>query len=174
MGIYPIGAAWMKVDGWTGFLHYWVGSFMLLMSVFPHSCKNVVYSLPIFGIKCDGDKILVTNIAQYIMCKCNLPSMEVIFRHSPVYRAMIIRSRFALCNRLPSTKPCQPMCLILEAMICSVIKSKCQNKSSKAFSLTSSQVSYSTTDKNDYIKVSWAAASVLTHGLLTSFCSAYQ
>lgn len=64
---------------------------MLLMSVFPHSCKKVMYSLPMFGIKCDGNKILVTN-----MCKCNLPSMEVIFRHSPVYRDMIIRSHFAL------------------------------------------------------------------------------
>lgn len=55
-----------------------------------------MYSLQIFGIKCDGNKILVTNMAQYIMCKCNLPSMEVVFRHSPVYRDMIIRSHFAL------------------------------------------------------------------------------
>lgn len=86
----------MTMHGWTEFLHYWVGSFMLLMSVFPHSCKKVMYSLPIFGVKCDGNKILVTNMAQYIMCKCNLPSMEVVFRHSPVYRDMIIRSHFAL------------------------------------------------------------------------------
>lgn len=71
----------MRTDQLT--MHVWTG-FMDFANIWQNS-------LNVMEIK-----IHVTNMAQCIMCKQNTPPVEIMFRHSPDYGDMLIRSHFAL------------------------------------------------------------------------------